>query len=68
MVYTNFDQFRFSMKNQCSLVSNLLNQPVRFLPFPAYHRNRQDKLGARRFFKDGRQNPGLVYSNVNLKE
>ena len=42
--------FRFSMKSQCSLVPNLLNQPIRFLSFPAYSRNRQDTLGLRRFF------------------
>ena len=34
----------------------LLNQPIRFLSFPAYPRNRQDKLG-KRFIKDGRQTP-----------
>ena len=52
--YTN-PGFWFSVKSQCSLVSNLLNQPIRFLQFPAYSRNRQDKLGPRRFFKDGRK-------------
>ena len=30
-------------------------QPIRFLQFPAYSRNRQDKLGPRHFLKDGRQ-------------
>ena len=37
------------MKSQCSLVSNLLNQPIRFLQPPVYSRNRRDKLGPRRF-------------------
>ena len=51
--YTN-PGFWFSVKSQCSLVSNLLNQPIKFLEIPAYSRNWQDKLGPRRFFKDGK--------------
>ena len=49
----------FRVNSQCSLVPNLLNQPIRFLSFPAYPRNLQDKIGPMRFFKDGRQTPNL---------
>ena len=61
--YTN-SGFLFSVKSQCSLVSNLLNQPIRFLYFPAYPRNRQDILGPRRFFKDGRQAPDWSIEHI----
>ena len=49
-MHTPIRGFDFPWKVKCSLVSNLLNQPIRFLEFPAYSRNRQDKLD---------QNPGV---------
>ena len=56
IIYTN-PGFWFSVKSQCFLVSNLLNQPAIFLVFPAYARNRQDKLDPGRCFKYGSHTP-----------
>ena len=54
------------MKSQCSLVSNLLNQPIRFLQIPMYPRNRQDELGPRRFLNMVEKPRIGVLTEINL--
>ena len=57
------------MKSQCSLVSNFLNQPIRFRSsFPRIPVIGRKKIGPRRFFKDGRQTPDwCTHGNINKK-
>ena len=54
------------MKSQCFLVSNLLNQPIRFLQIPMYPRNQQDELGPRRFLNMVEKLRIGAFTEINL--